>query len=64
MYSNEIAINHLIDHLVIEPDKLDFSSTSDDRIESHPHIHCWHTDEPFQNSSLQRETIIILIWQI
>ncbi|RBP88737.1 hypothetical protein DFO70_11361 [Cytobacillus firmus] len=47
MYSSEIAINHLIDHLLIEPDKLDFDSTSDDRIESHPHIHCWHTDEAF-----------------
>ncbi|WP_264737596.1 hypothetical protein [Cytobacillus firmus] len=47
MYSNEIAINHLIDRLVIDPDKLDFDSTSHHRIESHPHIHCWHTDEPF-----------------
>ena len=47
MYSNEIAINHIIDHLVIEPDKLDFDSTSDDRIESHPHIHCWHTNDLF-----------------
>jgi hypothetical protein len=47
MYSNEIAINHLIDALQIYPEEIDFDSTSADTILKHPHIHCWHTDRPF-----------------
>jgi len=47
MYASEIAINHLIDAVRIEPDQLDFPSTSGEPIDGHPHIHCWHTGELF-----------------
>ncbi|MED1205442.1 hypothetical protein [Heyndrickxia acidicola] len=47
MYSTEIAVNHLVDRLNIEPDILDFPSTSTNSFYHHPHIHCWHTDNLF-----------------
>lgn len=47
MYSGEIAVNHLVDNIVIDSDKLDYVSTSSDNIINHPHIHCWHTNEVF-----------------
>jgi hypothetical protein len=51
MYSNEIAVNHLIDHLMIAPSKLDFESSSHASILHHPHIHCWHTNKAFSKFS-------------
>jgi hypothetical protein len=47
MYSNEISVNHLLDSLLLEPEKLDFYSTSEESVLDHPHIHCWHTNQPF-----------------
>jgi hypothetical protein len=47
LYATEIATNHLVDKFEARPDLLDFDSTSRDSIYSHPHIHCWHTDNLF-----------------
>lgn len=47
MYSSEIAVNHLVDKVTFDYNKLDFDSTSSDSITVHPHIHCWHTDNMF-----------------
>lgn len=47
MYSSEIAVNHLVDEILVEQGKLDYYSTSKDSVLEHPHIHCWHTDEMF-----------------
>lgn len=47
MYSNEIAVNHLIKDVSIDPQNLDFESTSEDSVMNHAHIHCWHTNQIF-----------------
>lgn len=47
MYSNEIAINHLLEKITINSDLLDYSSSSNHSIKNHPHIHCLHTTKPF-----------------
>lgn len=47
MYACEIATNHLVDKITIDKNKLDFGSTSSNKIDDHPHIHCWHTDKMF-----------------
>lgn len=47
LYAAEIATNHLVDDLIIDGGKLDFGSTSAEPPSSHPHIHCWHTDNLF-----------------
>jgi len=47
MYSNEIAVNGLVEHVRIAPTKLDYYSTSENSVHNHPHIHCWHTDNMF-----------------
>lgn len=47
MYSNEIAVNHMIEDIQRDYEKLDFDSTSGESIFKHPHIHCWHTDNLF-----------------
>ena len=49
MYSNDIAVNHLVDktNLKIDGEKLDYYSTSEESVLNHPHIHCWHTDKIF-----------------
>ncbi|WLV25333.1 hypothetical protein QR721_03640 [Aciduricibacillus chroicocephali] len=47
MYACEIAANHLVGQIKVDPTKLDVGSASDDSIEGHPHIHCWHTDNMF-----------------
>lgn len=47
MYSNEIAVNHLVDRVTVDNNKLDFYSTSQESVVDHPHIHCWHTDDMF-----------------
>ena len=47
MYSNEIAVNHLIRDVSIDRTQLDFESTSSDSVMNHAHLHCWHTDNVF-----------------
>lgn len=47
MYSNEIAVNHLIKDVSINRRHLDFESTSSDSVMNHAHLHCWHTDHVF-----------------
>lgn len=47
LYASEIALNHLIEKIIIDKDKLDFQSTSEESIYNHPHIHCWHTNDRF-----------------
>lgn len=47
MYSGEVAVNHLVDKVVIDDKKLDYYSDSSDNISDHPHIHSWHTNEIF-----------------
>lgn len=47
LYATEIAVNHEVDKFIIDGDKLDFFSTSEDLIDNHPHIHCWHTYDKF-----------------
>lgn len=47
MYACEIAANHLVDQIEVDPTKLDVGSASSGTIEGHPHIHCWHTDNMF-----------------
>lgn len=47
MYSGEIAVNHLVDDVLINGEKLDYGSTSSNTVTNHPHIHCWHTNEMF-----------------
>lgn len=47
LYGSEIAVNHLVDSVSIDGEKLDYFSTSTDTLADHPHIHSWHTDEMF-----------------
>lgn len=47
MYSNEIAVNHLIRDVSIDRRNLDMESTSENSVLNHSHIHCWHTDNIF-----------------
>ena len=47
MYSCEIAVNHLVPEFKIDQTKLDYDSTATDSITTHPHIHCWHTNNMF-----------------
>lgn len=47
MYACEIAVNHCVDHLTIDHQKLDFGSAGQETVKDHPHIHCWHTDVMF-----------------
>ncbi len=47
MYACEIATNHFVDKITIDANRLDFGSASPDKIDNHPHIHCWHTDNMF-----------------
>lgn len=47
MYSNEIAVNHLIKDVSIDHHNLDFESTSQESVMNHAHIHCWHTNHIF-----------------
>jgi hypothetical protein len=47
MYSTEIAVNHLVETVLIDGSKLDYDSTGGDPVIEHPHIHCWHTDNLF-----------------
>jgi hypothetical protein len=45
-YAGEIAVNHCAPDAQ-HSDLLDVSSSSTESIERYPHIHCWHTDQPF-----------------
>lgn len=54
LYATEIAVNHLVDDLVIDTDKLDFRSDSAEPTANHPHIHCWHTNKKFSKFSFER----------
>ncbi|MGL4344233.1 MAG: DUF7164 domain-containing protein [Cellulosilyticaceae bacterium] len=54
MYATEIAVNHLVDNLVIDANKLDFRSDSHQPISDHPHIHCWHTHNTFSKFAFQK----------
>ncbi|MGL4738998.1 MAG: DUF7164 domain-containing protein [Cellulosilyticaceae bacterium] len=56
MYATEIAVNHLVDDLVIAPDKLDFRSDSHEPVANHPHIHCWHTNDIFSKFAFEKGT--------
>lgn len=47
MYACELAVNHLVPSYSLQPEVLDFPSTSSDTTKNHPHIHCWHTDQLF-----------------
>jgi hypothetical protein len=47
MYSNEIAVNGLIDNFVLDRQNLDFPSTSPEPTDQHVHIHCYHTKKIF-----------------
>jgi hypothetical protein len=47
MYSSEIAVNHYVEKVIIDGEKLDYPSSSGSDILKHPHIHCWHTNERF-----------------
>lgn len=47
MYGCEIAVNHYVEQIKKDGEKLDYSSTSSNSIKNHPHIHCWHTDNLF-----------------
>ncbi|HEY8954763.1 DUF7164 domain-containing protein [Chitinophaga sp.] len=47
MYASEIAINHLVEHCVIDELNFDFPSDSAEPVNTHAHLHCWHTDEKF-----------------
>lgn len=47
MYSGEIAVNHLVDKVVVDDKKLDYFSDSSNDVLNHPHIHSWHTNEMF-----------------
>jgi hypothetical protein len=47
LYSCEIAVNHVVGNVRLDYGKLDFESTSSSLVLGHPHIHCWHTDQPF-----------------
>ncbi|MCM3735098.1 hypothetical protein M3215_04525 [Bacillus cytotoxicus] len=47
MYGCEIAANHFVDQITIDPKRLDFGSASPESIDDHPHIHCWHTNNMF-----------------
>ncbi|MDQ6598592.1 hypothetical protein E2K98_14130 [Bacillus salipaludis] len=53
MYSNEIAVNHLVDKVIIDGNKLDYFSTSSESTLDHPHIHCWHTAEMFSKFAFE-----------
>ncbi|PRX34859.1 hypothetical protein BX659_102175 [Orenia metallireducens] len=53
MYSCEIAVNHLVNNFVIDGDKLDYGSTGSDSIDTHPHIHCWHTKNMFSKGQFK-----------
>lgn len=47
LYGTEIATNHLVDNLIVDYRMLDYGSTNKDSVMTHPHIHCWHTDDMF-----------------
>jgi hypothetical protein len=47
LYGCEVAVNHLVDQIIKDGNRLDFGSTSTESIVDHPHIHCWHTDNMF-----------------
>jgi hypothetical protein len=53
MYSNEIAVNHLVKKVIIDGNKLDYFSTSSESILDHPHVHCWHTAEMFSKFAFE-----------
>lgn len=55
MYASEIAVNHLVEELIIDENKLDYSSAHEDFIKEHPHIHCWHTDKRFSKFMFESE---------
>jgi len=48
LYATEIAVNHLVPSFR-SPSRelLDYVSTSTERVDGHPHIHCWHTSKFF-----------------
>lgn len=39
MYSSEIAVNDLVEKVIVDGKKLDYFSTSSNTILNHPHIH-------------------------
>lgn len=47
MYSSEIAINHLEIPFKLEPNLLDFPSSSNNNINDYAHIHCYHNKDFF-----------------
>lgn len=53
LYGSEIAVNHLVSNVNIDGEKLDYISTSEDSINNHPHIHCWHTDDMFSKFAFE-----------
>lgn len=65
LYANEIAVNHLVDNVILDGNKLDFGSASRESIYDHPHIHCWHTNDKFskfmfENGKYNNERIDLL----
>lgn len=50
MYASEIAINNIVPQFIIDGENLDYASTSNNNINQHAHIHCWHTDKDFSKS--------------
>lgn len=53
LYANEIAINHMVDDVIVDGEKLDFGSASNESIYNHPHIHCWHTNDIFSKFTFE-----------
>jgi hypothetical protein len=53
MYSGEIAVNHLVEKMIVDGQKLDYISSSADSIMKHPHIHCWPSDNMFSKTAFE-----------
>ncbi|MBL7760079.1 MAG: hypothetical protein JNK08_05220 [Sediminibacterium sp.] len=54
LYASEIAINYLIDNIIIKADHLDFPSDSTDNIVNHTHIHFVHCTDLFSKHAFLR----------
>ncbi len=54
MYASDLAVNHLIQNPTLDGNSLDFRSDSIDSVSTHPHIHCWHTENWFSKFAFNR----------
>ena len=47
LYATEIAVNHLVPSFWEPCRALDYDSSSSERVDYYPHIHCWHVHDVF-----------------